>query len=87
LIERYGFQLAVYLGALSAPLPGTTQRLPRFATTGPATFRVQVLGVDTRGRCRMAALPPSHPQDTAARLIQAARVLTGPGSHRKEIEE
>ncbi|MEI6147586.1 MAG: UvrD-helicase domain-containing protein [bacterium] len=75
LIERYGFQLAVYLEALSTPLPGTTQRLPRFATTGPASFQLQVLGVDTRGRCRMAALPPSRPQDTAARLIQAARVL------------
>ena len=76
LVERYAFQLAVYLSALSSPIPDATDRLPRFTSTGPAPFRLMVLGVDTRGRCNVGTLPLSQNDDTAARLIQAARTLS-----------
>jgi ATP-dependent exoDNAse (exonuclease V) beta subunit len=73
---RYGPQLAVYLEALSAPLPDTTDREPRFVSTGPAPFRVCLLGGDSQGRCHVTELPPPKVGDTAARLIQAARALS-----------
>jgi ATP-dependent exoDNAse (exonuclease V) beta subunit len=75
LVARYGFQLAVYRDALSAPLPDTTDRLPRFASTGPAAFRLMVLGVDSQGQCNTGTIPPSPSEDTTVRLIQAARAL------------
>jgi ATP-dependent exoDNAse (exonuclease V) beta subunit len=76
LVESYGFQLAVYRDALSSPIPDTTDRLPRFAATGPAAFRLMVLGVDSRGQCREGTIPPLPSEDTSARLIQAARALS-----------
>jgi ATP-dependent helicase/nuclease subunit A len=75
LVTRYGFQLAVYLEALSAAVPDTTDRQPRFVSTGPAPFRLFVLGGDSQGRCHMAETPPPKVGGTAALLIQAARAL------------
>jgi hypothetical protein len=77
LTARYGFQLAVYLEALSDPIPGTTRRTPRFTAAEPAEFRLFLLGVNGQGHAIVIPVPNVDHAEVLLRLVTAARSLHG----------